>query len=259
MTGKRAILIAGPTASGKSAKAIELALRHDGVIVNADSMQVYRELRIISARPSAADEASVPHRLYGMVPAAQRYSVGSWVRDTASQIEEIESQSRLPIIVGGTGLYFKALLEGLARIPDIPENVMANWRARIAIEGSPELHKVLVERDPQIAARLEPNDSQRITRALAVLDVTGRSLLEWQNDKPGAPLLLRRDCDTIYLDPERAQLYQRINRRFDQMMEQGGLDEIRALKSLGLDPALPAMRALGIPHLLACLNGDMDM
>ena len=259
MTNRRAILIAGPTASGKSAMALELAATHNGIILNADSMQVYHDLRVISARPSDEDQAKAPHRLYGFVSAEKRYSVGSWIEDIAREIRNAEAEGFLPIIVGGTGLYFKALLEGLVQIPPLPDEVTLKWRKRGHEEGPKELYKLLVERDPEMAARLKPNDGQRIVRSLTVLEATGRSLLEWQKDDPVDPVLTLDACDTVYFDADREWLYARINARFDTMIANGGMDEVIALEARSLDPMLPAMKALGVPRLLANIRGELSI
>ena len=250
----KAILIAGPTASGKSGAGLELAARFGGTIINADSMQVYRELRLLTARPSEADEARVPHRLYGTVPAAEAYSVGRWLGDAGSAIAEAQWKGRLPILVGGTGLYFKALTEGLAPVPDIPIEIRSYWRERSDELGRDALHDELAARDPNMAARLGPADPQRIVRALEVIDATGMSLAEWQGGD-AAPLLAPGDALRLVIAPEREPLYAAIDARFDRMIEQGALDEVRALLALKLDPGLPAMRAHGVCELAAYLSG----
>ena len=250
----KAILIAGPTASGKSGAGLELAARFGGTIINADSMQVYRELRLLTARPSEADEARVPHRLYGTVPAAEAYSVGRWLGDAGSAIAEAQWKGRLPILVGGTGLYFKALTEGLAPVPDIPIEIRSYWRERSDELGRDALHDELAARDPAMAARLGPADPQRIVRALEVIDATGMSLAEWQGGD-AAPLLAPGDALRLVIAPEREPLYAAIDARFDRMIEQGALDEVRALLALKLDPGLPAMRAHGVCELAAYLSG----
>ncbi|HEY6833203.1 MAG TPA: tRNA (adenosine(37)-N6)-dimethylallyltransferase MiaA, partial [Pseudolabrys sp.] len=176
---KRAVLIAGPTASGKSALALHFAERLGGVVINADSMQVYRDLRVITARPTPEEAAAAPHRLYGEVDAAENYSVGRWCRDIAMVIEEVTAQGRLPILVGGTGLYYKALLTGLAAVPPIPADIRERVRARIASEGAPALHAELTRCDPATAQRLMVNDRSRISRALEVVEATGRPLSDW--------------------------------------------------------------------------------
>jgi tRNA dimethylallyltransferase len=250
------LLIAGPTASGKSGAGLELAARFGGTIINADSMQVYRELRLLTARPSEADEARVPHRLYGTVSAAQAYSVGRWLGDVGSAIAEARGEGRLPILVGGTGLYFKALTEGLAPVPDIPAEVRSYWRERSDELGREALHEELAARDPAMAARLGSSDPQRVVRALEVIDATGVSLAEWQGGN-AAPLLAPGDSLRLVVAPEREPLYAAIDARFDRMIEQGVVDEVRALLALKLDPGLPAMRAHGVRELAAYLSGAL--
>ena len=252
----KAILIAGPTASGKSGAALELAARFGGTIINADSMQVYRELRVLTARPSELEEARVPHRLYGTVQAAEAYSVGRWLGDVANAIAEARGEGRLPILVGGTGLYFKALMEGLAPIPDIPAEVRSYWREQSERLGRDALHAELAARDPLMAARLGPADPQRIVRALEVIDATGVSLTEWQGGK-AAPLLAPGDALRLVIAPEREPLYAAIDARLDRMIEQGALDEVREFMGLELDPRIPAMRAHGVRELAAYLSGAL--
>jgi tRNA dimethylallyltransferase len=250
----KAILIAGPTASGKSGAGLEFAASVGGTIINADSMQVYRELRLLTARPSEADEARVPHRLYGTIQAAEAYSVGRWLGDVASAMAEAHGEGRLPILVGGTGLYFKALTEGLAPVPDIPAEIRSYWRERSDELGRDALFAELAARDPTMAARLGPADPQRIVRALEVIDATGVSLAEWQGGN-AAPLLAPGDALRLIIAPEREPLYAAIDTRFDRMIERGALDEVRALLALKLDPGLPAMRAHGVRELAAHLSG----
>jgi tRNA dimethylallyltransferase len=252
----KAILIAGPTASGKSGAGLELATSFGGTIINADSMQLYRELRLLTARPSEADEARVPHRLYGTVSAADAYSVGRWLGDVARAMAEAQREGRLPILVGGTGLYFKALTEGLAPVPDIPAEIRSHWRERSAELGRDALHAELAARDPAMAARLGPADPQRIVRALEVIDATGVSLAEWQGGN-ATPLLAPDDALRLVIAPEREPLYAAIDARFNRMIEQGALDEVRALLGLELDPGLPAMRAHGVRELAAYLSGAL--
>ena len=248
------MLIAGPTASGKSALALALAERLGGVVLNADSMQVYADLRILTARPDPGDEARVPHRLYGHVTADRPYSVGAWLEDVRRVLAEAAAARRVPVFVGGTGLYFRALTAGLAAVPPIPEEIRAHWRARRA-EGA-ALHAELARRDPAMAARLRPTDPQRVLRALEVLDATGRSLADWQAET-GPPLV--RDAVRMVLETDRAALYARIDARFDAMLRQGALDELIRLRARGLDPSLPALRALGVPSLMAHLDGRMPL
>jgi tRNA dimethylallyltransferase len=252
----KVILIAGPTASGKSGAGLELAARIGGTIINADSMQVYRELRLLTARPSEADKARVPHRLYGTVSAARAYSVGRWLGDVARAMAEAQREGRLPILVGGTGLYFKALIEGLAPVPDIPAEIRSYWRERSDELGRDALRAELAARDPNLAARLGPADPQRIVRALEVIDATGVSLAEWQGGNV-APLLVAGDALRLVIAPEREPLYAAIDARFNRMIEQGALDEVRALLGLELDPGLPAMRAHGVRALAAYLSGAL--
>jgi len=252
-----AILIAGPTAGGKSAVAMALADKIGGTIINADSMQVYRELRLLTARPSVEDEAAIPHRLYGFIPIVQAYSVGHWLEDVAREIEAVRGDGRIPILIGGTGLYFKALLEGLAPVPDIPDSVRDRWRAEAKRLGANDLHGLLAERDPEMAERLKLGDTQRIVRALEVIEATGRSLSEWQ-DMPAKPVLESESARKVVIAPDRETLYGRIDARVDRMMEQGALQEVAALIDLKLDPGLPAMRALGVEALMAHFAGEME-
>jgi tRNA dimethylallyltransferase len=253
-----AILIAGPTASGKSALALALAEKLGGTIVNADSMQVYRNLRIITARPSAEEEARVPHRLYGHVDAAENYSVGRWCRDIAAVLAEIAAAGRVPILVGGTGLYFKVLTSGLAAVPPIPADIRAAVRSRLASEGVAALHAELVRIDPPSGHRLMPNDRARIARALEVITATGRSLVDWHGD--GMPALIDpKTAAKLFLTCERSELVARIAARFDVMLKAGALDEVRALAGRGLDPLLPAMKAHGVPWLIRHLKGEITL
>jgi tRNA dimethylallyltransferase len=250
----KAVLIAGPTASGKSAAAVALAKRLGGTIINADSMQVYRELAVLTARPEPAEMAAVPHRLYGTVPAAEAYSVGRWLEDAAAAIAEAAREGRVPILVGGTGLYFKALLEGLSPVPDIPSETRLLWREQSERLGPERLYRELQSRDPVMAARLRPNDPQRVVRALEVIEATGVSLAEWQATA-GAPVLGGDALLKLVVAPEREPLYAAIDARFDRMMAAGARDEVRALVALHLDPGLPVMRAHGVRELAAYLAG----
>ncbi len=252
----KAVLICGPTASGKSALALELAREFGGVVINADSMQVYAELRIITNRPAHADEAIAPHRLYGVRPAREPYSAALWLTDVKAALAEANGQRRLPVIVGGTGLYFKALTEGLSDIPDIPEEIRARYRLLAQSETPQELYAELVRRDPQTAARLRPSDPQRIVRALEVIEATGRPLAEWQATKQ-PPLLPLANAFPLVMTVDRAELYRRSDARFDAMIAEGAIDEARAIAALGLDPSLPAMRAVGLPPLLAYTRGEI--
>lgn len=251
------ILIAGPTASGKSALALALAERIGGVVINADSMQVYRELRVLTARPSFEDEARVPHALYGHVAAHDAYSAGRFVRDVREVLKDAERQGRTPVIVGGTGLYFKALLEGLAPVPEIDTAVRAYWREQGTRVPASELHAILSSRDPVTAAKLSPSDTQRVVRALEVLESTGRPLAEWQIQK-GVAVLDEAAVIKFAVRPERAALYAEADARFASMVRAGAIDEVRALANLGLDAAAPALRALGVKPLLTFVEGRMS-
>jgi tRNA dimethylallyltransferase len=252
------ILIAGPTASGKSAVALALAEKIGGTIINADSMQVYRELRILTARPSPADEARVPHALYGFVPAREAYSAGRFVRDAAEAIAKARADGRRPVVVGGTGLYFKALLEGLSPIPPVREEVRERWRAQAESRGADAMHGELLDRDPIMAARLQPTDMQRIVRALEVLESTGRSLAAWQAVK-GQPVLNEADTVRFVVQGDRAELHARADARFAAMMQEGAIDEVKALREMQLDAGLPAMRAIGVRPLTQALVGEIDL
>jgi tRNA dimethylallyltransferase len=252
----KTLLIAGPTASGKSALALALAQKTAGVIVNADSMQVYRDLRVITARPTPEEEAQVPHRLYGHVDAAVNYSAGSWVRDAAAVLAELRAQNRLPIFVGGSGLYFKALTRGLSAVPPIPATIRDGVRARLERDGVEALHVELGRCDPTTAARLKPRDRTRIARALEVVEATGRSLTDWHRDGL-PPLLPQGTFIALFLGPDRAQLYGRIDARFDAMLQSGALEEVAALAARHLDPLLPAMKAHGVPALMRLLKGEL--
>lgn len=254
----KAVLIAGPTASGKSALALELALSADGIVINADSMQVYRDLRIITARPTQDEEARTPHRLYGHVDAAVNFSAGAWVADAAKALEEARADGRLPIFIGGTGLYFKALTAGLSVVPPIPADVREDVRARLERNGVEALHAELARRDPRAAERLNLRDRTRIARALEVVEATGRSLLEWHHE--GQPPLLPKDSfRAVFLAPDRDELYARIDARFDAMLGAGALREIERLAARQLDPLLPAMKAHGVPALIRHLRGELSL
>lgn len=256
-TGK-AVLIAGPTASGKSALALELAQASGGVIINADSMQVYRDLRVITARPTPDEEERVPHRLYGHVDAAVNFSAGSWVADAASVLAEARAQSRLAIFAGGSGLYFKALTRGLSAVPPIPAEVREDVRARLQRDGVEALHAELGQRDPAAAERLKPRDRTRIARALEVVEATGRSLTSWHRDGL-PPLLPPGQFSALFLEPDRDQLYARIDARFGAMLNAGALQEVERLAARRLDSLLPAMKAHGVPALIRHLAGEITL
>ena len=252
-----AVLIAGPTASGKSALGIKLAQTLDGVVINADSMQVYRDLRVITARPTPEEEAEAPHRLYGHVDAAVNFSVGRYVADAVRVLREVQGR-KLPIFVGGTGLYFKALTEGLSDMPPVPAEVREQVRRESEGLETPELHRLLSERDPETARTLRPSDRLRIQRALEIFAATGQPIVSFHGARQPGPLA-DVPVAKVFLAPERDELRRRIDARFLAMMEQGALDEVRALSERNLDPMLPAMRAHGVPGLLAHLRGEVSL
>ena len=253
---RRALLIAGPTASGKSAAALALAERFGATIVNADSMQVYRDLRILTARPTPDEERLAPHRLFGSTDGAVNFSAGRWARAAGEALADIGE--RPVIFVGGTGLYFRALIEGLSDIPPVPEAVRAEIRKKAEGRATAELHAELAARDRETAARLNPSDRQRILRALEVLDATGRPLASFLGAR-AEPVLGPREWAGLYLAPDRAELGQRIDARFGAMLALGALDEVATLMQRRLDPALPVMRAHGVPHLIQHLEGRLSL
>jgi tRNA dimethylallyltransferase len=253
----KAVLIAGPTASGKSALALALAEVAGGTVINTDSMQVYRDLRVVTARPTVEEEARVPHRLYGHVDAAVNYSAGAWVKDATAVLAEVQASGRLPIFIGGTGLYFKALTRGLSNVPPVPDAVREAIRQRLEQSGSEALHEELAKRDPEAAQRLKPRDRVRIARALEVVEATGRPLAEWHaHGLP--PLLPPQGVVALFLASDRKDVYERIDRRFESMMDRGALEEARALGHRKLDPLLPAMKAHGVPALIRHLAGELS-
>ena len=251
-----AVLIAGPTASGKSALGIRLAQALGGVVINADSMQVYRDLSVITARPTPEEEALVQHRLYGHVDAAVNFSVGRYVADAVEVLRGLGA--RMPIFVGGTGLYFKALTEGLSDMPAVPEEVREQVRRESEGAQTPDLHRLLSERDPETARTLRPSDRLRVQRALEIFAATGRPLVSFHGMRQPGPLD-GLPVVKLFLAPEREDLRRRIDRRFLDMMDRGALEEVRELGERGLDPMLPAMRAHGVPGLLAHLRGEISL
>ena len=253
---RRALLIAGPTASGKSAIALELAEQFAATIVNANSMQVYADLRILTARPSASQERRAPHRLFGEIDGAVNYSVGRWLRQAQAVLTE--TGERPIIFVGGTGLYFRALTEGLSDMPEPPEAVRAATRERAERRRTADLHAELMILDPVTASRLKPSDRQRTLRALEVLAATGRPLASFQGQRSPPPLG-PGEWTGLFLAPDRAVLNQRIDARFEAMLAAGALEEVAALAERWLDPALPVMRAHGVPHLIAHLEDRLTL
>ncbi|SEO75605.1 tRNA dimethylallyltransferase [Rhodopseudomonas pseudopalustris] len=252
------MLIAGPTASGKSALALRLAQARDGVVINTDSMQMYRDLRIITARPTAEEEALAAHRLYGSVDAAVNFSAGAYVEAAAGALEEARAAGRLPIFVGGTGLYFKALTRGLSAVPPVAAEVRDAVRLRLDRDGVLALHAELARHDPAGAARLAPADRSRIARALEVVLATGRPLADWHN-QASPPLLPPEGFVAMFLAPEREALYGRIDARFAAMLQAGALEEVAALAARNLDPLLPAMKAHGVPALIRHFRGELSL
>ena len=251
---RKLVIVAGPTASGKSALALRLAQGLNGVIINADAMQCYRDLRILTARPSAAEEAKVPHRLYGVLPASTVGNAAWWREAALDAMRQAAQTGQIPILCGGTGLYLRALLHGIADIPEPPPQTRTEARALLAQLGPAGLHAKLAESDPTTAARLHPADSQRVTRAYEVWRATGRGLAEWQAD-PVNPLS-GWSPRMLLLDPPRPALHGAIATRFAQMLQAGALAELRALLDGNPDPGLPLLRALGVPELTAYLRGE---
>ena len=253
---RQLVVVAGPTASGKSALALAIAREFAGTVINADSLQVYRELRLLTARPDDAAMAAVPHRLYGVLPVTERCSAGRWAALAGAEIDTAHRDGRLPVLVGGTGLYLRALLEGLAPVASVPAEVEAAAAAEHARQGGEAFHRALAARDPVMASRLRPSDRQRLIRAWAVLEATGRSLAEWQATpaRPSgySPLIF---C----LMPDRPQLYAACDRRFLAIIAAGAFAEAGRIAALGLDPGLPAMKAVGLRELLAHLAGAMPL
>lgn len=251
-----AFLIAGPTASGKSALASRIARERGGVVINTDSMQVYADLRVLTARPDAAEEAAVPHRLYGHVDGATNYSLGHFARDAAALLATLEG--RLPVFVGGTGLYFRALEQGFSELPPVPDAIRAEIRGQAEGRPTEALHADLARLDPEGAARLRPSDRMRVMRALEVFAATGRPIASFYGDPVPGPLAglpLRK----VFLAPDRAVLRERIDRRFQTMIGAGALGEVAALRERRLDPMLPVMRAHGVPGLIAHLDGTLSL
>lgn len=251
-----AVLIAGPTASGKSALAVALAQEVDGTVINADSMQIYGEARILTARPPEADTARVPHLLFSHVSVNEPYSAGRYQAEAAHALSVARNAGRVPIFTGGTGLYFSALLDGLAEIPPVPAGVRAQVRARREAIGAEAFHNELTTRDPQTAAKLRASDTQRTLRAYEVFEATGRPLIAWQSEK-GTPVLEGLRLARFVISPERSELHTRIEQRFDAMLAAGAVEE--AVLLAGVDPALPAAKILGRRELLAAANGEITL
>ncbi len=253
------VIVTGPTAGGKSVLALDLAEALDGVVINADSMQVYRELEVLTARPGAETLARAPHRLYGILSGHERCSAGRWRNLALAEIAAAQAAGKTPLVVGGTGLYLRALIEGLAEVPEVPAAVRAAAEARHRELGGPGFHAELAVRDPGMAERLKPGDSQRLIRAWEVLEATGRSLAEWQADGALAGDAAGYRFLRLVRLPPRAALYAACDARFLAMIERGALEEVRRLRALGLDPRLPVMRALGVRELGRHLDGALSL
>ena len=256
-SSKSLILLAGPTASGKSRLAMTLAKTFDAEIINADAMQIYKDLRILSARPSRQDEAEVPHHLYGFAPAEEAFSAGAWRRAALSAVEAIEGRGKTPLIVGGSGLYFRALTEGLARIPDVPRDLREALRKEMEEKGAAVLYQRLLALDPDLAARIPQSDSQRILRGLEVVEASGVPLSVWQKDTE-KPSLSRRVI-ALALMPRREDIYARCDARVPHMIKAGALAELSALLARRLSPSLPIMKALGVSTLSLHLQGRISL
>ena len=250
------ILIAGPTASGKTALAIEAAKANDAVIINTDSMQIYEELRILTARPTAEEEAQCPHYLFGQVSGKEEYSVGRWLEDVESILKtRLDSKKRI-VFAGGTGLYFNNLVNGLSPIPEIDPQIRERWRKAVSTPSN-ELHRQLAEIDPDMAGELKPGDRQRIIRAMEVIESSGKSIKYWQS-LPGKPVLPSGvKILKLLLEPARPALHSRIEKRFDIMIEAGALEEVMHLKSLDIPSDRPIMKAIGVPQLSAYMDGSV--
>ena len=252
--GDPILIVGGPTASGKSSLALDLALRLRGVVINADSVQVYQELRILSARPTLADEKLVPHRLYGTLPARKPCSAGRWCSMALTQIADARRKQLLPIVVGGTGLYFRSLLKGLAPVPPVPEGIRDAAAVLHSEVGAVEFHRLLAIRDPDGAARIHPANTQRVLRAYEVFEATGKGLGIWQNEQAAEAGYVGKVA-TLVLEPSREVLYAACDARSEFMAVSGGVEEVAALLALELDPALPIMKALGVREFAAFLDG----
>ncbi|MCF6322190.1 MAG: tRNA (adenosine(37)-N6)-dimethylallyltransferase MiaA [Rhizobiaceae bacterium] len=251
-----AILIAGPTASGKSDLAINLAKANNGVVINADSMQVYEQLNIITARPTANQMSQCTHRLYGHRDAGDAYSVAIWLKEAKGVLSEVKEQGRVPVFVGGTGLYFRGLTEGLSPVPELDNGIRQKWRD-FALDDGERLYDELVRRDELAAKQLRPSDHQRLIRALEVIDSTGKSIIEWQSENKGEPLLGGSAVQKILLMPQRSILHKRIEDRFERMVDEGAPGEVAQLLELEIEPTLPVMKAIGVPQFSKYLAGEI--
>ncbi|MCW9035626.1 MAG: tRNA (adenosine(37)-N6)-dimethylallyltransferase MiaA [Rhodospirillales bacterium] len=259
MEKKPVLIVAGPTASGKSSLALDVAIEFNGVVINADSMQVYDILSVITARPSKEDEAKAPHRLYGFLPPAKACSAGFWVEQAITEIKAAWVDGKLPILCGGTGLYLKTIVEGISELPTIPDKYREQATAELKRLGNEGFHQEVAKWDPEIAKRLPPSDSQRLIRAWEVFECTGEPLSVLQKKNKPTPPLPQAQFTQIVLAPPREDLYQSCGTRFDKMIEAGALEEVEAIAALNLDPVLPAMKALGVPEILGFLRGNTTL
>ena len=253
----KVIVITGPTASGKSALGVDAALALDGEIINADSMQIYKELDVITARPDKAALEKVPHHLYGTIPGSSRCSVEQWRTLAIQEIDKVHKRDKMPILVGGTGMYIRALEKGIAEVPDIPDVIRERGRTRLAQIGGEAFKAELSLLDPEMGEKLNPGDSQRLARAWEVVTHTGKSLLHWQREAEGK--VPNYDFIRFALVPPREELYDNCNKRFEIMLDQGGLKEVENLLALSLDSSLPIMKALGVPELAEYIQGKMSL
>ncbi|WP_337660587.1 tRNA (adenosine(37)-N6)-dimethylallyltransferase MiaA [Anderseniella sp. Alg231-50] len=254
-----AILIAGPTASGKSAVAMDVAERLNGVVINADAMQLYADLNVLTSRPSRADEARVPHRLFGCAPAAEAWSAGRWLEAASAEISATWQAGKVPVIAGGTGLYFKVLEEGLSPVPAVPDDIRDHWRERLQREGACTLHAELARTAPDDAARIEAADGQRVVRALEVLQATGKQLFDHFAAARQTSVLANAEVRRVALMPPREDLYRSCDARFEVMLECGAMGEVERLLTQRLAPDLPAMKAIGVPALAAHLADEVPL
>lgn len=252
------IVVQGPTASGKSALGVAIAKAFDGVVINADSLQIYSDLSIITARPSKEELEAVPHVLFGTLSPTEQGTVGSWLVEAVKAVNDARAAGKIPVITGGTGMYVRALRQGLAPVPDIPETIRKEARERMDRLGGEGFRRGLVSYDPEAAARLPSGDTQRLLRAYEVVRATGKTLRDWQDLQTVEPPIQGRFL-TIALAPPRAVIHAAIEKRFDAMMAKGALDEVRALWEKGLDTELSAMKAVGVRELCAHLNGEVSL
>lgn len=250
-------LLAGPTASGKTALALEIAKTKPVIIINADSKQVYREIPMITAQPTAEEQQQAPHKLYGHISASHHYSVADWVADASAEINEAHENGRIPFLVGGTGMYLKSLVYGMSNVPETLPETREDVRKRWEASSTPDMHHHLTQLDPLTAEKLSTNDTQRVLRAIEVMEQTGKSIRDWQAER-STPPFKPEHYKMVFLDYPRQEVYANCNLRFDKMMEAGVLEEIKAFDALGLDETLPAMKAHGVPELRALLHGTMS-